>query len=58
MNIVGMIDTGGRKLDALDGGRPRIRRIGHRHRLHDDRRAAADLNAAHFDADRAMELHD
>ena len=31
--------------------RRRIGRVGHRHRLHDDRRAAADEDAANFDAD-------
>ena len=39
------------QLDALPRGRRRIRRVGHRHRLHDDRGAAADGDVA--DADRA-----
>ena len=33
-----------RQLDALLRRRARIGRVGHRHRLHDDRRAAADLD--------------
>ena len=36
----------------------RIRRVGHRHRLHDDGRAAADLDGADADADRLVELHE
>ena len=39
------------ELDALLRGGRRIGRVGHRHRLHDDRRAAADLDAADADAD-------
>ena len=35
----------------------RIRRVGHRHRLDDDRRAAADLDAADLHADGPVELH-
>ena len=42
------------KLDALLRGGCRIRRVRHRHRLHDDRRAAAHLNAADADADRLV----
>ena len=38
---------------AVDAG---IRRVGHRHRLHDDRRAAADGDVADLDADGAMPL--
>ena len=40
--------AGFRQLDALGGSRARIGGIGHRHRLHDDRRASADLHAANF----------
>ena len=43
--------AGFRQLDALLRGRRGVRRIRHRHRLDDDRRAAADLDAADFDAD-------
>ena len=35
-----------------------VGRVGHRHRLHDDRRAAADLDAADADADRAVQPGD
>ena len=44
------------QLDALLRGRRRIRRVGHRHRLHDDRRAAADGDVADLHADGAMPL--
>ena len=44
------------ELDALRRRRARVRRIGHRHRLDDDRRAAADLDAADFYADGLVEL--
>ena len=43
--------AGFRQLDALLRGRGGIRGVGHRHRLHDDRCAAADEHAADFDAD-------
>src|SRR5262249_31274357 len=43
------------ELDALLCGGRRIRRVGHRHRLHDDRRAAADLNVADANADSSVE---
>ncbi len=48
--------AGFRELDALCRRRARVRRIGHRHRLDDDRRAAADLDAADFHADGLVEL--
>ena len=47
--------TGLRQLDALPGGRSRIGRVGERHALNDHGRAAADLDAAHPHADRAVE---
>ena len=34
------------ELEALLGRRARVARVGHRHRLHDDRRTAANLDAA------------
>ena len=39
------------QLDALPRGRRRVRRVGHRHRLDDDGRAAADLDTADAYAD-------
>ena len=45
------------QLDALLRGRARIGRVGHRHRLHDDRRAAAHLDAADAHAHRLVKLH-
>jgi hypothetical protein len=44
------------ELDALLCRRRRIRGVGHRHRLHDHRRTAADLDGADSDADRPMNL--
>ena len=44
------------QLDALLRRRRGIRRVGHRHRLHDDRGAAADLDGADADADRLVNL--
>ena len=44
------------QLDALLRGRAGIRRVGHRHRLHDDGRAAADGDVADLHADGAMPL--
>ena len=44
------------QLDALRGRRARVGGIRHRHRLDDDGRAAADLNAADFHADRLWSL--
>src|SRR5205823_3276105 len=41
---------------ALRRRRARVGGISHRHRLHDDRGAAADLDAADFHADRAVKL--
>ena len=38
---------------AVAGG---VRRVGHRHRLHDDGRAAADLDGADLDADGLVQL--
>ena len=46
------------QLDALLRRRRRIRRVGHRHRLHDDGRAAADLDGADADADGLVQLQD
>ena len=49
------------QLDALARGRRRVSGIGHRHRLHGDRRAAADLHVSDAHADRLVEserLHD
>ena len=46
------------QLDALLGGAGGIRRVGHRHRLDDDRRAAADLDRADADADGLVQLDD
>ena len=43
------------KLHALRRGRARVRRVRHRHRLNDDRRAAAHLDAADLDADRLVQ---
>ena len=48
------LGPGLRQLDALLRGRRRIRRVGHRHRLDDDGRAAADLNVADANADRLV----
>ena len=44
------------QLDALLRRRSRIGRVGHRHRLHDDRRAAADLDAADLHAHGLVQL--
>ena len=44
------------QLDALLRRRRGVGRIGHRHRLDDDRRAAADLDAADADADGLVKL--
>ena len=46
------------ELDALLRGPARIGGVGHRHRLHDDRRTAADLDVTHFHADGLVELHE
>ena len=46
------------QLDALLRRRLRIRGVRHRHRLHDDGRAAADLDGADPDADGPMKLED
>ncbi len=46
------------ELDALSCRALRIRRVGHGHRLHDDRRAAADLHGPDADPDCSMELED
>ena len=46
-----------RQLDALLRRAARIGGVGHRHRLHDDRRAAANLNGTDFHADGPVELH-
>ena len=46
------------QLDALLRGRARVGGVGHRHRLHDDRRAAADLDATDFHADGLVEPDD
>ena len=43
------------QLDDLTGSRVRIGRVGHRHRLDDDRRAAADLHPADFHANGPVE---
>ena len=43
------------QLDALLRRGRRVGRVGHRHRLHDDRRAAADLDVADAHADGAVE---
>jgi hypothetical protein len=48
--------SGVRQLDALLSGRARIGRVGHRHRLHDDRRAAADLDVPDAHAGGLVEL--
>ena len=44
------------QLDALLRRRRRVGRIRHRHRLDDDRRAAADLDAADANTDGLVEL--
>ena len=44
------------QLDALLGRAGGIRGVGHRHRLDDDRRTAADLDAADANADRPVNL--
>ena len=44
------------QLDALLRRRRGIGRVGHGHRLDDDRRAAADLDVADADADGLVEL--
>ena len=44
------------QLDALLRRRRRIRRVGHGHRLHDDRRAATHGDVADLHADGAMTL--
>ena len=44
------------QLDALLGRAGGIRGVGHGHRLDDDRRAAADLDAADANADRPVNL--
>ena len=51
------LGAGGRQIDALVRGRARIGGVGQRHRLHDDGRAAADLNVTDSHADRAVEFH-
>ena len=51
------LGAGLRQLDALLRGRRRIRRVGHRHRLDDDRGAAANLDRADADADSLVELY-
>ncbi len=51
------VRTGRRELDALLRGGFGIRRVGKRHRLHDDRRAAADLDAPHFHAHRFVKTN-
>ena len=43
-----------RQLDALAAGPGDIRRVGHRHRLDDDGRTAADLDGAHVHTDRLV----
>ena len=48
--------SGRRQLDALLGRRPHVGGIGHRHRLDDDRRTAADLDLPDLHADRLVEL--
>jgi hypothetical protein len=45
------------ELDALLRRGCRVRRIGHRHRLHDDRSAAANLDRADLDADSLVEAN-
>ena len=45
------------ELDALLRRRLRLRRIGHGHRLDDDRRASADLDGSNLDTDRPVKLH-
>ena len=49
------VRSGLRELDALLRGPARIGRVGHRHRLHDYGRTAADLH--HGDAAGAAHLH-
>ena len=49
--------TGFGQLYALLRGGRRVGGVGHRHRLDDDRRAAADLDRAHADPDRSMESY-
>ena len=44
------------QLDALLRRRRRVGGVGHRHRLDDDGRAAADLDAADADADGSVKL--
>ena len=46
------------QLDALLRGGRGIRRVGHRHRLHDDGRAAAHLDVADADAHGAVKTSD
>ena len=48
--------AGLRQLDALLRGAGRVGRVRHRHRLHDDGRAAADLDGADPHADGPVEL--
>ena len=50
--------AGLRQLDALPGRALRIRCVRHRHRLDDDRRAAADLDGPDADPDRSMKFED
>ena len=45
------------QLDALLRRRARVGGVGHRHRLDDDRRAAADLDVTDLHAHRLVELH-
>src|SRR5947208_2868746 len=49
------LGSGVGQLDALRRRRLRIRRVGHRHRLNDDGRAAADLQASDSYADRLVQ---
>ncbi len=46
------------QLDALPGGRRGVRRVGDRHRLHDDWSATANLDRTHTDPDRSMKFQD
>ncbi len=45
------------QLDDLLRGALRVSRVGHRHRLDDDRRAAADLHVPDLDANGLVKLH-
>ena len=45
------------QIDTLLRGRSGVGRIGQRHRLHDDRRAAANLDVADSYASRPVQLH-